>query len=150
MSCQTSEIKNETKFLGVILDENFTLRGEWRNYARNWINFWFWCMPSEPTIIKNIYRFLTIHFLPFPPPYALWDWVLKLCLPDTDLKRVLIIRKSQSELFWIKRPREHVTSFFKIHKIMPVSILSKFCTSLKNISKWIFNVCKTKTQLQHK
>ena len=46
---------------------------------------------------------------------------------DTDLKRVHTIQKASIRVILNKKPKEHVTSFFKIHKIMPVKMLFKFC-----------------------
>ena len=47
---------------------------------------------------------------------------------DTNLKRVLTIQKSPVRVILNKKPREHVTSFFKKLKILPVKMLFKFCT----------------------
>ena len=46
----------------------------------------------------------------------------------TDLKRIAVIQKASLKVILKKKPREHVSSFFKTAKIMPVKLLFEFCS----------------------
>ena len=69
---------------------------------------------------KNNDRFVLFIFYP-DMLYGLEFWGHA---SDTDLKRVLTIQKATVRVVLNKKPREHVTSFFKTLKIMPGSTCS--------------------------
>ena len=135
MSSQILEIKNETKFLGVILDENITFKQHIKELCRK-LNLILIMMRAirpyfdQKTMIDLYYSFFYPHML-----YGIEFWGHA---SDTDLKRVLTIQKATVRVILNKKPREHVTSFFKILKIMPVKMLFKFCT-LKLLLKTFSN-----------
>ena len=135
MSSQILEIKNETKFLGVILDENITFKQHIKELCRK-LNLILIMMRAirpyfdQKTMIDLYYSFFYPHML-----YGIEFWGHA---SDTDLKRVLTIQKATVRVILNKNPREHVTSFFKVLKIMPIKMLFKFCT-LKLLLKTFSN-----------
>ena len=125
LSTRTLEIKNETKFLGIVLDSHISFRSHINELCRK-LNLVVLMMRAvrpyfdNKTMIDLYYSFFYPHLL-----YGIEFWGHAAA---TDLKRIAVIQKASLRVILKKKPREHVSSFFKTAKIMPVKLLFEFCS----------------------
>ena len=135
LSTHTLELKNETKFLGIVLDSNITFKSHINDLCRK-LNLVVLMMRAvrpyfdEKTMKDLYYAYFYPHLL-----YGIEFWGHA---SGTDLKRVIVVQKACLRVILKKKPGDHISSHFKTLQIMPLLMLFEYC-SLKLFLKTFSN-----------
>ena len=125
LSNTTLELKNETKFLGITLDSNITFKQHLVLLCQK-LNLILFMMKAvrpyfdQKTMIELYYAFFYPHIL-----YGIEFWG-HAC--DCDIKHLVVLQKASVRTILNIKPRDHVTSYFKDLKIMPIKMLFEYST----------------------
>ena len=116
-------IKDSTKFLGIEIDSSIIFKQHISQLCKK-LNFVLLIMRSiRPyvdikTMINIYYTFFYPHLI-----YGLEFWGHS---AGCHLNQILVLQKSALRIILKIRPRGHVSSYFKILKIMPISMLFQY------------------------
>ena len=125
LSTHTLELKNETKFLGIVLDSNITFKSHTNDLCRK-LNLVVLMMRAvrpyfdEKTMKDLYYAYFYPHLL-----YGIEFWGHA---SGTDLKRVIVVQKACLRVILKKKPGDHISSHFKTLQIMPLLMLFEYCS----------------------
>ena len=125
LTTYTLETKSYTKFLGIILDSNITFEQHIIQLCKKLKLILTMMRAVRPyfdqkTMIDLYYAFFYPHLI-----YGIEFWGHATA---TNIKRILVLQKATLRVILNKRPTEHVTTYFKALKIMPVQMLFEYCT----------------------
>ena len=123
MGSKILEVKSETKFLGIVLDSNLTFRSPLQSLTKKLKVSNLMLRSLRPyldnaNMINLYYTFVYPHLI-----YGIEFWGHA---SKTNLKPIEALQKAALRILTNVKPGQHVSTFFKKLKIMPVGMLFEY------------------------
>ena len=125
ISNKALEQKPSTKFLGIELDSTITFKEHFKSLSKK-LNINLMMMRAlrqyvdQKTMIDIYYSFFYPHLI-----YGVEFWGHA---ADTNLREIKVLQKNALRVIFKVKPGDHISSFFKRHKIMPVKMIFEYRT----------------------